>query len=71
MSDKNLLTAADCAERYQVTTAQWRKMVSNNEAPGPTSEGRKKLWPIDDLYAWEDEIVADLDATQEQMLSAG
>lgn len=71
MSEKENLSASECAERYQVSTAQWRKMVANNEAPSPITVGRKKLWPIESLFAWEDDVVAELDATQEQMLSAG
>ena len=70
MSDATRLTAAECAERYEVTLAQWRRMVANNEAPQPEGDGRKKVWPIEDLYAWEDDVVEDLDA-QQQMLSAG
>ena len=58
MDDSRSLSASECAQRYHVTRSTWYRMVRNGEAPAPLLVGTRKLWPIDRLVTWEEQLLA-------------
>ncbi len=57
-SNCRMLSASECALRYQVTRSTWYRMVDQGEAPEPVSNGNHKLWAISALVEWEDQVMA-------------
>ncbi len=47
------LDANDCASRYQVSPAHWRRLVDAGRAPQPVRLGRLVRWAVRTLDEWE------------------
>ena len=47
------LNVAEVATRYQVSEKTVLRRVANGEFPKPIKLGRKPVWPLAQLIAWE------------------
>ncbi len=70
MDKTRTLSASECARRYHVTRSTWYRMVREGEAPEPQVSGTRKLWLMDTLVNWEEQLLAD-HALQPQLVETG
>ena len=54
MKDERLLTTADLALRWQTTEQAVYAARHRGDCPGATKVGKRLLWRLRDVEAWED-----------------